>query len=291
VNWQGLAFLLVVYVVWGSTYLGIRVAVRDGSGFPPFTMGATRAFVAGGVLLLVTALLRQRIRPTRTELWVLFVSGVLLWAGGNGLVAWAEQRADSGYAAVVVGSTPIWVAAIEAVLDRRRPSTMLIAALLLGLIGVAFLSVPALEQGSRIDAPTVVALFTASATWALGSVLQRRRRVTLGPWVSAAYQMLFGGVGYLPLIVLNHEPIPHPTPDAWLAWAYLVVFGSLVGFSSYVQVLHRLPTRLAMTYSYVNPVIAVLLGTVLLSEPLSAWTLAGVTLVLLGVAGVYRART
>jgi drug/metabolite transporter (DMT)-like permease len=290
VTWQGLAYLAAVYVVWGSTYLAIRVAVRDGSGFPPMTMASMRAIVAGTILLGITALLGARIRPTRGELGVLAISGILLWVGGNGLVAWAEQRADSGYAAVVVGSTPIWVAILEASLDRRRPSLNLLWSLALGLGGVGLLSVPAWEHGSSLDLPTMLALLGASLTWAIGSLLQRRRPVSLGPWVSSAYQLILGGLGFLPLIVLLHEPLPRPAPEAWLAWGYLVTFGSLIGFSSYIQVLHRLPTRIAMTYSYVNPVIAVLLGWVLLREPLTPWTLGGVALVLLGVAGVYRSR-
>jgi drug/metabolite transporter (DMT)-like permease len=291
VTWQGLAYLCAVYIVWGSTYLGIRIAVRDGAGFPPFTLGSLRAIVAGTILLTITWLLRQRMRPTRGELGVLVISGVLLWVGGNGLVAWAEQRADSGYAAVVVGSTPIWVAAMDALLDHRRPSTLVLLALLLGLAGVVLLSVPAVQGGTPLDLPAIAALFGASLTWAMGSVLQRRRPVGLGPWVSSAYQLLFGGLGFIPFILLLHEPLPpHPTTEAWLAWAYLVVFGSLIGFSSYIQVLHRLPTTIAMTYSYVNPVIAVLLGWLLLREPLTALTVSGVALVLLGVAGVYRAR-
>src|SRR5687768_10949982 len=118
VTWQGLAYLLVVYLVWGSTYLAIRVAVREGSGFPPFTMSALRVLVAGLALLAFCRLRDLRVRLTREELWVLAVSGLALWFGGNGLVAWAEQRADSGYAAILVGTTPIFVALIESRLDR-----------------------------------------------------------------------------------------------------------------------------------------------------------------------------
>ena len=115
----------IVYLVWGSTYLAIRVAVREGSGFPPFSMGATRVILAGLLLLGWAALSRKRVRPSRRELLILAGSGLLLWSVGNGLVIWAEQRADSALAALVIGTTPIWAVLIEAALDRRRPSPLL----------------------------------------------------------------------------------------------------------------------------------------------------------------------
>jgi drug/metabolite transporter (DMT)-like permease len=290
VTWQGLAYLLVVYLIWGSTYLAIRVAVREGAGFPPFTMSALRTLVAGLALLAFTRALGHRIRPTRHETLVLALSGLALWLGGNGLVAWAEQRADSGYAAVLIGSTPIFVALLESRIDRRRPSLLLIASLLVGLAGVAVLSAPTLSRGDPLDLASVAALLGASIVWAFGTVLQRRRPVGVTPLVSSAYQMLWGGLGFLVVLLVAREPLPTPTTEAWLAWGYLVVFGSWLGFTSYIQVLRRLPTNLAMTYSYVNPVIAVLLGSALLGEALSLSTLLGVALVLAGVAGVFQDR-
>ena len=125
VTGEGLAYLFAVYFIWGSTYLAIRVAVRDGSGFPPFTMGAMRMLAASILLFLWAVLRRQGMRPSRRDLGVLVASGLLLWVGGNGLVVWAEQRAASGYAALLIGTTPIWAAIIESVLDRRAPSRLL----------------------------------------------------------------------------------------------------------------------------------------------------------------------
>src|ERR1700690_3406359 len=131
-SWSGLFHLAIVYVVWGGTYLGIRFAVRDGSGFPPFIMAATR-FLLGGLVLLVWALLiHQSLRISKRDAVLLFISGLLLFNGGNGMVTWAERRADSGYAALVVGTTPIWAALIEALWDRKRPSHMLFLSLLTG---------------------------------------------------------------------------------------------------------------------------------------------------------------
>jgi drug/metabolite transporter (DMT)-like permease len=286
----GLAHLLVVYLVYGSTYLAIRVAVREGSGFPPFTLGLMRIALASGILLLWAALRGHRLRPSRQEFWVLAVSGLLFWTAGNGLVSWAEQGADSGLAALIVASTPIWAALIEAIIDRHLPSKRFVAALLAGFAGIVLLSTPALRAGKRTDMLAVAALLGASASWAAGSILQSRRPIALSPQVSSGYQQLFGFLGFIFTVLLANEPRPTPLADAWLAWGYLVLFGSVLGFTSFVQVLHRLPTSVAMTYAYVNPVIAVVLGAIILSESITLWTVGGAALVLLGVAGVFRER-
>lgn len=288
--WSGFVHLLVVYVIWGSTYLAIRVAVREGSGFPPFAVGATRLLLAGALLLLGAAIARRRLRLTREELVVLAVSGLLLWTGGNGLVLWAEQHVDSGFAALVVGATPIWVAVMEALLERRPPSLLLAASLLTGFGGLAVLSAPHLASGVRADALAVLALLLASLSWGAGSLFQQLRPVEVSPAVSSGYQHLFGSLGFAAAALVFREPLPHPVHEAWLAWGYLVIFGSLLGFTSYVQALRLLPTSIAMTYAYVNPVIAVFLGRLLLHEPVTLKTLAGTALVLAGVAGVFRAR-
>lgn len=186
-KWLGLFHLFVIYIIWGSTYLAIRVAVRDGSGFPPFSMGATRLLAAGGLLLLGAALTRQKLRLSKDEFKVLALSGMLLWAGGNGLVNWAEQRADSGYAALLVATTPLWVAVMEAFLDRKMPSMLLAAALLTGLGGITLLTAPALKTGTHADILSVIALIIAPVSWGVGMLLQRRRPVALNPFVSSGY--------------------------------------------------------------------------------------------------------
>jgi drug/metabolite transporter (DMT)-like permease len=285
----GLLHLLVIYIIWGSTYLAIRVAVREGSGFPPFTVGALRTLVGGAILLALAALRRHRLRPTSSETRILVASGLLLWVGGNGLVTWAETRAESGYAALIIATIPIWIAAMEAVADRRSPPPLMIFSLLVGLAGIGVLSAPYLAGGDSRDLAALAALLVAPFCWALGSVLQRRRPVGVASQVSAAYQQLFGSVGFFAVALLVHEPAPTPTREAMLAWLYLVIMGSVVAFSSYVAALQLLPTRVVATYAYVNPVIAVLLGAVILGEAITPATIAGMVLVLLGVAGVFRA--
>lgn len=286
----GIGNLLVVYLVWSSTYLAIRFAVREGAGFPPFTMGFMRAALAG-ILLLAWGWLRgEKMKLTRQEFITLAASGLLLWLGGNGLVTFAEQRADSGLAALMVAASPIWAALIEAIIDRRPPSFHLVLALIIGFAGIALLTAPALMSGVHADAIAILALIGAPLTWAAGSVLQARRPVQHSPRTSSAYQMAFGAVGFAVVVLLLKEPWPTPTQEAWLAWGYLVVFGSLFAFTSYVTALRLLPTRIVMTYAYVNPVLAVILGYFVLNEVITVWTIAGTILVLLGVAGVFRER-
>jgi drug/metabolite transporter (DMT)-like permease len=290
VTLAGLFPLFIVYLVWGSTYLAIRIAVREGSGLPPFTMGAMRTLLAGGLLLAGAVLTRSRIRLTREEAALLAVSGIFLWTGGNGLVAWAEQRTDSSLTALLIGSVPIWVAVIESFLDRRPPSKFLAFSLLTGFAGIFALSFPHLRAGVKADLFGVLAVLLAAVSWGTGSLILNRRPVGVPLLVSAAYQHLFGGAGFLAAAVLLHEPLPHPLPEAWWAWGYLVVFGSTVGFTAFNQALRLLPMSIATTYSYVNPIIAVFLGWLVLREPVTAWTALGTALVLFGVTGVFRAQ-
>ncbi|MBX3003531.1 MAG: EamA family transporter [Anaerolineales bacterium] len=288
-NPAGLANLAVVYLVWSSTYLAIRIAVREGAGFPPFTMGLMRAALGGALLILWAYLQKQRVRITRREMLVLFASGTLLWMLGNGLVAFAEQRTASGLAALLLAATPIWTALIEAIWDRKLPSPRLFAALVIGFLGIVVLTLPSLTSGIHADVIAILLLQIASVAWSAGSVYQARNQLSLTPRVSSGYQMLFGAIGFALMMVLTNEPAPTPNQEAWLAWLYLVIFGTLA-FTAYVTALKLLPTRIVMTYAYINPVLAMLLGYFILHEQITTYTLVGSALVLLGVAGVFRDR-
>ena len=289
VTWAGFFHLSVIYLVWGSTYLGIRVAILG--GFPPLVLGALRVLVAGGLLLLWAVLRRNRVRITLAEAGMLAVPGLLLWVGANGLVMWAEQRAASGYAALLAGLAPIWTAILETALDRRPPSWLTVFALLTGLCGVGVLSLPQRGASAAGDFPSTLALLLAGVCWAVGSVFQQRRRVEVATIVSSGYQQVFAGLGFAVATLATRESLPHVSPSGWVAWAYLVVFGSLLAFTSYVQVLRLLPVSIATTSNYVNPVVAVFLGRLVLRESVTVWTLLGTALVLLGVAGVFRERS
>lgn len=288
VTTAGLINLFIVYFVWGSTYLAIRIGIRSGSGFQPFWFGGLRVLAGGAILLLFAVIRGKDIRPNKMDLKVLIASGFLLWIGGNGLVVLAEQRIDSGIAALIVASTPIWVALFESILDKRVPSLLLIGSLVVGFGGILVLSLPLIISGVRADILSILAVLLASFSWSSGLVLQTRQPVSLSRGVSSAYQQLFGGVFFALIALLVREPLPTPTTEAWLAWGYLVLFGSILAFTAFVSALQLLPTSLVTTYAYVNPVIAVLLGWLILREPVTPWTIFGGLFVLVGVTGIFR---
>jgi drug/metabolite transporter (DMT)-like permease len=288
---KGLLNLVIVYLVWGSTYLFIRVAVREGSGFPPFAMAASRLFCAAAILFPLAWMLKHRLAVSRNELRLLAVSGVVLWLGGNGLVTWAERHADSGYAALILGTTPIWAVILEAILDRKAPSTLLIVPMLVGFTGLGVLVWPVLQKGVMADLSSTLALLIAAFIWPAGSLMLQRTPPQSTSVVVAAYQQFFGGLGLALAMWGTGEAWPHPNPSAWIGWAYLVIAGSVISFTSYVIAVRTLPLTVVTTYAYVNPVIAVLLGRVVLDEPITSSTLLGMILILAGVAGVFRHRS
>lgn len=287
-NRTGLIHLGIVYLVWSSTYLAIRIGVREGSGFPPFTLGAYRMLISGLILMIWVWLAKSQIKPKRKDLVILAVSGTLLIVGGNGLVMLGEQHADSSLAALMVAAVPIWTAVIEALIDRKKPSMFFVGALLTGFAGIGLLVTPSLMSGVEADLKSIIAFAIAPISWSIGTVLQTRRPVELGPRTSSAYQMLFGGIGFVILMLVTNEPTPTPTPDAVWALVFLIIFGSVLAFTSFINALQLLPTKIVMTYPYVNPVLATVLGYFILSEPITTWTVGGMFLVLLGVWGVFR---
>jgi drug/metabolite transporter (DMT)-like permease len=289
-NWTGLLNLFVIYIVWGSTYLAIRIAVREGSGFPPFFLGSTRLTSAGIFLILLGVFQKKRWVIRKEEFARLVITGLLLWVGGMGLVTWSEQRADSGIAALMISVTPIWTAVLTALIDKELPTLKMVGALLVGFSGIAVLSFPVLSSGIQADIWSILGLLIAGFSWALGTVIQSRYPVDVSTFITAGYQQIIGGLGLFILAYLLREPSPHPSVEAWWAWGYLWLFGSILAFSSYINALRLLPTKIVMTYPYVNPVIAVFLGWLILKEDVSSWTIFGALLILLGVAGVFRER-
>jgi len=288
-NLSGLMHLLIVYIVWGSTYLGIRVAVQEGSGFPPMIMSATRVF-AGSLILVALArfIQKQSLRLTKEEWIVLSVSGLALWWGGNGLVAIAEMTVPSGYAALMIACTPIWVAIIESILDKKRPSVFLVISLLIGVAGIAVLNWPAIVAGNLNDLRGLFLLIIAGLSWGAGSIYQKRKNIHTTPEISSAVQQFTGGVALLITSFIISEPTINPVPSAWWAWGYLIIFGSVIAFTSFVKALKLLPPNVVFTYAFVNPVVAVILGFFILGEPITPWTFAGATLVFIGVLGVFK---
>ena len=275
-----------IYLVWGSTYLGIRVAVET---LPPFAMAAGRFLLAGGALAAWIAATRG-LRPTARQWRDNAIVGAFLLLGGNGLVAWAEQVIPSGIAALVVGLQPLMMVLTEwAWPGGHRPTRATVAGLLVGFAGVAWLAAPwESAAAGGFDRTGVLVLVAASAFWAIGSIYGRHVRTPAEPFTASALQMLGGGSA-LTVAALLHGDLAHLSIAAvsgrsWLAFAYLTAVGSLVGFSTFVYLMkHSVPARVA-TYAYVNPIVAVILGWLILGEPITTRTLAAAAAIVVSVA-------
>ena len=287
---RGLFHLGLVYSIWSTTYLAMRVGVGFSSGFPPFVFGALRLPVAALILLTMARMQGLHMKPTPAEWLSLCVVGNLLWLVGHGLILWASQYADSGFTCLMASSTPIWAAVIELFFYKKRLSIPLIISLLVGFAGIAILSSLSLGRRGTTDFSVVMALVVGPLGWALGSAVQSRRPVHLAPQVLSGYHQLLASCGFLVVSLLLGESAPHATPSAWIAWGYLVVFGSVFAFTSYVIALKLLPINIVMTYAYVNPVLALFLGWLLLNEPITPRILLGAGLVLLSVFVIFKVK-
>lgn len=284
----GLGSLFVVYIVWSSTYLAIRIGVEPGSGFTPLGMGAVR-LLAAGVLMLGFAWWRgYRVRINRSESYVLTVTSVLLWILCNGLVMWAEQYANSGFAALVLATSPLMVAGLNYGLNRQKPSLLLMGSLLVSLVGLAALLMPSMLGGRSTEFAAGLILCFSAFSWSAGTVFQSYHPLELRVIVVSGYQHLLAGSIFTVLMLANGESWPHASGKAWIAITYLILFGSILAFSAFINALNLLPINIAMTYSYVNPVLALVLGWWLLDEAINAMTITGAVLVLIGVGGVFR---
>ena len=273
--WAVALALASVYLVWGSTYLAIRVGLE---GYPPFLMGSLR-FLAASLVLYGVLRWRGHAPPTRAQWKNAAVMGLFMMLLGNGLVNVAEQSVSSGLAAVAVASMPLW-AGLFGTLRGQRPGRGEWLGLVVGFAGVAWLT---LHGEMRASATGLVALVLAPVAWAWGSVWSRGRDLP-APFMSTAAQMLCGGVAMAGVALLLGERITAPPPlSATLAVAYLAAFGSIVGFGAYVWLLQHVRPALATSYAYVNPPIAVLLGALLLGERVGPHALGAMAVILAGV--------
>ncbi|MBO9539009.1 EamA family transporter [bacterium] len=286
---QVILALGVVYVVWGSTYLAIRFAVE---GLPPFVMAGLRFFLAG-LLMVAFGFAARHARPSGREIVWSSIIGIFLLVGGNGFVVWAEQYVSSGMAALMVATVPLWILGLEASLKGgARPAPLGLAGVLLGFGGVVTLMWPKLATGASQSLLAQGAVVLASLLWAIGSVLARRVPLPASGVYHSGISMLAGSAGFLVLSLAFGEPSRFawasvPT-SAWLALAYLVTFGSCIGFSAYAWLVRNAEPSLYSTYAYVNPVVAVMLGALLAAEPVDAWLLAGAGLIVVSVMLVIR---
>jgi drug/metabolite transporter (DMT)-like permease len=277
------AALIAVYIVWGSTYLAIFFVVET---IPPFLSAGTRFLVAGGVLYAF-----QRLRgdpaPARFEWRSAAIVGLLLLVGGNGGLVWAEQRVPSGIAALLIASVPLWMAILDALRPGgRRPDRWVILGVISGFAGIVILIGPAGMTGSvgQVDPVGGVVLILAAFLWALGSIYNRGAKLPSSPLLGTGMEMLAGGVGLFILATISGEwsrlDLTTISTRSWLGLVYLIVIGSWVGFASYTWLLRVAPTMLVSTYAYVNPLVAIFLGSLLAGEELTPRVLVAATIII-----------
>jgi drug/metabolite transporter (DMT)-like permease len=281
-----------VYILWGSTYLGIKYAIDT---IPPLLMGSVRFLVAGGILYVLTI----RSGDTRGDRlgfrqWMaaLLISSLMLVAGNGGVIL-AEQYVAIGVVALLVATSPLWMAVIDRLVFGRRLPALVIVGLLVGFGGVAFLiGSPGAGHINLLGAALALA---APLCWAIGSVFTRHVKLPSRPLVAAAMEMLCAGVlfGIASIVTgeLGRVQWQHISTTSIVALAYLVVFGSLVGFSAYVWLLRAAPLSLVSTYAYVNPVVAVILGTIFLGEAITARLVIAGGIIIAAVALIVVARS
>jgi drug/metabolite transporter (DMT)-like permease len=284
-GWKIAIAFFAVYVCWGMTYLAMRVAVVT---IPPHLLSGAR-FVVAGLILYGWTRAQGEPAPSATQWRAAAVVGAFLLLGGNASVAWAEQRVPSGLAAVLIAVAPIWMVGLEWVRGGPRPSKQVIVGLLLGLAGVGLLvSSRDSNPGARVDPLGALILVLASASWAWGSVWSKSAPLPKSPFLATGMEMIAGGLLLLLTAGVSgqfhtFEPARVTLPAA-LSWIYLVVFGSLVGFTAYIWLLGATSIAKAGTYAYVNPVVAVFLGWAILDETITLRMLAAAAVILAGVA-------
>jgi drug/metabolite transporter (DMT)-like permease len=285
-SWRLWSALACVYVIWGSTYLAIRVLVED---VPPLLSASARFLVAGSIMLAVLAARGHRVRVPGRALASAALIGVLLPAGGNGIVSVAERTVPSGLAALLIASVPLWVVLLRSTVGGERVARRTLGGLALGFAGLAVLLLPG-SRPTEATAGGILLVLVAACSWATGSFLSPRLTMPSDPLVSTAWQLVAGGAALLVGALVAGEPgdvhLAHTSTKSWLALAYLIVAGSWVAYTAYAWLLQNAPISQVATYAYVNPLVAVLLGWSILDEQLSTGTLVGAGLVVAAVAAI-----
>ena len=287
-GWQVWSALWIVYIVWGSTYLAIRVMVET---MPPLLSAGVRFLVAGAVMVAVLAVRRgvRTVRPTRAQLLGALAVGLLL-PGANAVVTVAEQEVPSNLAALLIASIPLWVIILRR-LAREDVSRRSAAAVLVGFAGVALLLLPG-EQSAGASLGSLLLLVGAAVMWASGSFATGRLALPSDPLVSVGWQMLLGGV-VIVLVGLAAGELPDVSVEAFsarslIALAYLIAIGSWVAYTAYSWLLQNAPLSKVSTYAYVNPVVAIVLGWLILDEVITGVTMVGAAIIVVSVALVVR---
>lgn len=279
---RALIAYLVVCIFWGSTYLAIKVGVTE---LPPFLFAGLRFLVAGLILLAIAAALRDPL-PRKSDWRTLAIVGLLLLGGGNAFVVWAEQYTTSGVASIFVVTVAMWTALFDAIIPggSGELNWKIVAGLVFGFLGTLLLVGTSPAEILAADKRGPLALTFASASWSLGTVYAKRHPTQASPYMGAAFQMIVGG-GAVAIVgtLLGEWASWHLSSRGVGAIAYLVVFGSILGYSAYSYALRHASATIVGTYAYVNPVIAVLLGWLLLHEPVGPRTFIAMGMILAAV--------
>jgi drug/metabolite transporter (DMT)-like permease len=286
-----IAFALV-YVLWGSTYLGIRIAVEH---IPPALMGALRFLTAGALMLAFCAATGRSVRVSWAQVKQLTIIGVLLLSTGNVVLGWAETYIPTGLAALLIAITPLWFLLLETFSHHGdHISKRGIAGLALGIVGVVVLMWPKLAMGGAVGKRELfgaMLVMFSSFSWATGSVLSKRWNTQVDPYVASGWEMLIAGaVNMAAAVVLGDLHQVVWARSSLLAVLYLVIAGSWIGFTAYVWLLRNVPTPKVATYAYVNPIVAVFLGWLVLHEKIDRYIVAGAMIVVISVVLITRAK-
>lgn len=278
--------IISVYIVWGSTYLAIRFAVQT---MPPFLMAGIRFLISGSLLYFVRRVLGDP-PPTRREWRSASIIGIFLLVGGNGGVVWAEQWVVSGIAALLVATAPLWMILIDTLHPHGlKYNHWVFLGILLGFAGI-FILIHPFQSRHQVDIHMIgaVVLIIASLFWSIASLYSRHAKLPSSPLLGTGMEMLTGGGGLLLLGILTGElkqlSLTSISKESWLGLVYLIVFGSLIGFTAYTWLLRNASTPLVSTYAYVNPIVAVFLGYLIAEEPLTFRILTATVLVVGSVA-------
>ena len=280
--------ILILYFVWGSTYIGIRVAVET---IPPFLMAAARFTIAGAVMLTAVAIFRRgtATRPTRREWRDSFIIGTCLMGGGMGAVAWGEQTVPSGIAGILIAMLPVWVAVLGRVFLNERLPRLAVIGIGAGLAGVVLLVGQGVGIDGTLDPAGVAALIFSPISWAAGSLFSAHRaRLPKDPFLTTGMEMISGSLvlGAAALVTgeLTRFRPEAVSTESIVSFAYLTVVGSLIAFTAFAWVLRQAPLPLIATYAFVNPIVAVFLGWLILDETVAPIQLVAGAVILIGVA-------
>lgn len=290
--------LLAIYLVWGAAYLAVKVALSGPAAITVFQLQTSRLWAACA-LLAVLATVRNGLprRLSRRDLAICAGSGVLMWVFGNGLATLASRHSASIFVVMALGAIPIWSCLLDLLIERAVPTLRVVVGLALGLFGLFLVTAPALFGGGTIIEPgyagfTVLILIGAGVSWSLGTIVQRPLMGRLPPEWAATFQMLAAALVLTVLAAGEGASLPEaPGHTQWLAFGFMVVFGSVIGLTSYIRVLRSFSPVIASTFAYVNPIVGVLLGWLILDERPAPLSLVGLAIVLTSIAIILTRRT